>query len=254
MDDEELAENILRTWLDFLVQGNFKEIAALTVDSELTIMRTQWNDVELYLNLTSSAFVMVVQSTSMQEFIRSGLNNICKGHFFDQNYNVISPVPIEFRIKLLDSEESWRDIVKDIIVNSLDANQGTITKKVFARKGKSPHTYNEMSFGSQTEVRIAQELERLGVLFFPLPLAVRYETGNMYQDHREPDFLVCHDGVWGILEVSYHPDRYEKDAEKDHWFQRAGLLCVRHYTAERCFREPDVVVREFMEVLAKHKR
>ena len=111
-----------------------------------------------------------------------------------------------------------------------------------------------MKFASQSEIRIAQELEARRILFFPLPLAVRADTGDFYQDHREPDFLVCKDGVWGILEVSYHPDRYEKDSEKDSWFKKSGILCVQHYSAERCYNHFSDVVNEFLEILERHKR
>jgi len=86
-----------------------------------------------------------------------------------------------------------------------------------------------------------------------LPLAVRVETGNFYKDHREPDFLVCDDGRWGILEVSFHPDRFEKDAEKDAWFKKSGILCIQHYSAERCYNKSQEVVDEFLDILAKHK-
>ena len=149
-----------------------------------------------------------------------------------------------------------------------------------------------MRFASRSEIRIAQELEERRVLFFPLPLAVRTDTGALYEDHREPDFLVCQDGVWGILEVAYHPDRYEKDSEKDIWFKKSGILYTQHYkqrldnlrrkdalrgaatteisvrlgsysashfegsayTAERCYNHPSEVVDEFLQLLAKHKR
>jgi hypothetical protein len=125
-----------------------------------------------------------------------------------------------------------------MIVNAKDANQGIVTEKLFSRKKQQLYFYNEMKFGSQAEIRIAQEFERRKVLFFPLPLAVRAETGVLHKDHREVDFLICQDGVWGILEVAYHPDRYEKDSEKDTWFKKSGILCVQHYTAERCYDQP----------------
>ena len=111
-----------------------------------------------------------------------------------------------------------------------------------------------MKFASKTEIRIAQELENRKILFFPLPLAVRAETGNFYNDHREVDFLICQDGTWGILEVSFHQDRYEKDSEKDSWFKKSGILCIQHYTAERCWEHPRQVVDEFLSILAQHKR
>jgi hypothetical protein len=125
---------------------------------------------------------------------------------------------------------------------------------VFKREGRTLYVYNEMKFASQSEIRIAQEFENRKVLFFPLAVAVRAETGSSYQDHREVDFLVCLNGTWGILEVSYHPDRFEKDAEKDSWFKKSGVLCVQHYTAERCYQRPGEVVSEFLEILSKHKR
>ena len=64
------------------------------------------------------------------------------------------------------------------------------------------------------------------MLFFPLPLAARSDTGALYLDHREPDFLICQDGTWGILEVAFHPDRYEKDSEKDIWFKKSGHSAI----------------------------
>ena len=154
---------------------------------------------------------------------------------------------IEFRIKLLDVEENWQQKVKELIVNAKDSNQAIVTEKVFARdNNKNVLLYNEMKFGSQAEIRIAQEFERRQVLFFPLPLAVRRNTGQFYLDHREPDFLICNDGVWGILEVSHHlSERYEKDVEKDAWFKQSGILCIEHRTADRCRNQPSEVVTSF---------
>ena len=54
--------------------------------------------------------------------------------------------------------------------------------------------------------------------------------------------MICRNGAWGILEVAYHPDRYEKDSEKDYWLKKEGILCVQHYTAERCYKESEKVV------------
>ena len=83
---------------------------------------------------------------------------------------------------------------------------------------------------------------------------MRAETGKNWQDHREVDFLVCDSGTWGILEVAYHPDRYEQDAEKDLWLKKSGILCIQHFTAERCYQEAAKVVTEFLGVLTQHKK
>ena len=144
-------------------------------------------------------------------------------------------------------------LIKEQIVNAKDSNQGLISEKVFARKRKQVYQYNELKFASQSEIRIAQELEKRNALFFPLAVAVRNDTGNLFEDHREIDFLICQNGQWGILEVSYHPDRFEKDAEKDYWFKKSGILCIQHYTAERCYNQSGDVIDEFLDVLKKHK-
>ena len=97
-------------------------------------------------------------------------------------------------------------------------NQSLVTQILAARNGRPTFTYNELRYASQSEIKIAMELEARRVLFFPLAVGVRAETGEPWKDHREVDFLICYEGVWGILEVAYHPDRYEQDSEKAIWF------------------------------------
>ena len=134
--------------------------------------------------------------------------------------------------------------------------RGAITEIVFAREKKDPILYNGLKFASQTEVRIAQELILRKVLFFPLAVGVRAETGQQYKDQREVDFLICDNGIWGILEISgpSHNGRLADDAEKDSWLKKSGILCIEHRTAEQCYANPKKVTDEFLSVLAKHKR
>jgi hypothetical protein len=111
--------------------------------------------------------------------------------------------------------------------------------------------WRTLRFRSQSEIRIAQALERAGVMFLPnckarLPVAAD-EMGN-----REPDFLVCADGHWGILEVDgdqYHPpEGAAKEHERDRLFRARGLK-VERYSGGRCFESADAVVAEFLELL-----
>lgn len=169
----------------------------------------------------------------------------------EQNVNTFTNNLIPKEDEIPDSED--RSELKFPIPKQVN-NQGRMSEKVFDRKAKQLIIYNEMKLASKAEYEIAKVLEDVGVLFFPLPLAVKRETGIPWQDHREPDFLVCLDGTWGILEVSFHSDRYEQDCEKTSWFQRAGILCVKCFTAERCHHEPKAVVDEFLTILSKYKR
>lgn len=190
----------------------------------------------------------------LEEKITSSFRITNKYRVFDSNGCEVSDYPIFLRMKLIEVENNWKNIVRELITNAKYPNQAVVTEMVYLRKGKNSLIYNEMKFASQAEIRIAEELENRKILFFPLPLAVRNDTGIRYQDHREVDFLICQDGAWGILEISYHENRYEKDPEKDAWFKKSGILCIEHRTTERCYNQTKEVVKEFLSILARHKR
>jgi hypothetical protein len=251
---KELEEKLHRTWVQFLLDSNHPELAAMGIDAEVKIEYGNWNPDIIFIDLPPASYEIVTKNESFSAIMTNSLDVVSCGYIHDQNGNDIRKIPIDFRIQLLNVEPKWQDKIRELIQNPKATNQGTLLEKIFARDGKQPLIYNEMKFGSRSEVRIAQELESRRVLFFPLPLAVRSDTGAPYLDRREPDFLICQDGIWGILEVAYHPDRYEKDSEKSQWFKKSRILCVEYYTAERCFNSPAEVVEEFLQILAKHKR
>ena len=128
-------------------------------------------------------------------------------------------------------------------------------------RGKSVHnqaadadaarTWNGLRFRSITEIKIATALDDAGVLFFPLCKARL--NGPRGRVNREPDFLVCKDGRWGILEVDgepYHPpSRTVHDHERDRLFQRHGVRVVSHYDSTDCYTTPGKVVAEFLGLL-----
>ncbi len=248
----ELEHKLLRTTVAYLIEWNFHEIASLLVESELSLNWDYSNNyVEEYIiDLPISTHNIVDKNEYFKNTISKAINKVGDKHLS----NLSCEISVGFRIKLIDFEENWKEKVKEIISNFKDPNQGNITEIVFRKNNKVPYIYNEMKFASKSEIRIAQELEEKKVLFFPLPLAVRADTGSLFNDHREVDFLVCQNGNWGILEVAYHPDRYEKDSEKDIWFKKSGILCIQHYTAENCFNSPKKVVTEFLEILEKYKK
>jgi hypothetical protein len=117
----------------------------------------------------------------------------------------------------------------------------------------APRTWAGMRFRSESELRIAQALDRTGVLFLPDAL-MRLGASNDRQS-READFLVCANGRWGILEVDgapFHPDDGREAAnERDQLFSRHGIPLVVHVEAARCAVAPDAVVTEFLAALAQ---
>lgn len=118
----------------------------------------------------------------------------------------------------------------------------------------APRTWGGMRFRSESELRIAQALDRAGALFLPDALARVGPPGARH--NREVDFLVCWQGHCGILEVDGEPfhsqDRAAADAERDHLFRQHGIQVVIHYDAGRCFATPDAIVADFLAALRQH--
>jgi hypothetical protein len=111
--------------------------------------------------------------------------------------------------------------------------------------------WKNLRFRSESEVRVARALDKAGVLFLPncrARLGTEQERVN-----READFLVCHEGKWGVLEVDgepFHPpSRTVHDHERDRLFRSHGVRLVEHFDASRCFEEADRVVTAFLSLL-----
>lgn len=116
--------------------------------------------------------------------------------------------------------------------------------------GAAALEHDGLRFRSPAEIRIYDALKQRPVLFFPNAAAV---LGGRGGDKKEPDFLVCFQGRWGLLEVmgeSFHPGATAfRDHDRARLFKDYGLLVVEFYDAARCCREPDAVVDDFLRRL-----
>jgi hypothetical protein len=113
----------------------------------------------------------------------------------------------------------------------------------------APYQWNGFYFRSRTEIRIAEALDRAGVLFYPNSKA-RLNKAEA-RVNRESDFLVFQAGKFGILEVDgreWHQTAAD-DHERDRLFKRHGIRVIERFDAARCWNEPDEVVQEFLEIL-----
>lgn len=241
-------EQLLRTYVEIVRHSSKPELAALLVDAEINVY-TEMNGYfhEVFIRLPAPYVATVLNDDVILEHLRDCIKLLLSG----QDYNANK---IMFGTRFMEPEDDWRELVRSLIARAKEPNQGVVTSITRKREGNEPLKYNEMNFGSATEIRVAQELEKRQILFFPLPLAVRAETGKCFKDHREPDFLICHEGVWGILEVAFHQGRYEQDKQKDEWFKKSGILCVEHYTAEECYGKTASVIDRFLSILEQHKK
>jgi hypothetical protein len=107
--------------------------------------------------------------------------------------------------------------------------------------------WNDLCFRSEEQVKIAEAIDRTNTLFFPNSKA-RLTTPAVRQN-QEPDFLIFHQGKWGILEI-WHPDT-EKDETRDRLFASHGISIIHYCDANRCREEPDRIVREFLDILSQ---
>ena len=116
---------------------------------------------------------------------------------------------------------------------------------------------DELRFRSHSEIAIYKELKTRNVLFFPNAAAVlgQQEPGMVLK--REPDFLICFQGKWGILEVAGEPYHSGASTSKDHdrsrLFQRYGLVFVQFYDSKQCLSDPAGVVDDFLHLLSISK-
>ncbi len=165
-------------------------------------------------------------------------------------------LPFGHRLGTLDSrasvhapDENWRRDLQELIKGKGVSNQ--------ASGAESPRLWQGFRFRSATEIKIEEALDRAGVLFFPLPKArVVTDRGHM---NVEPDFVICHEGRWGILEVDgepFHPPtRSAFEHERDRLFRRHGVVCVERFDAKRCYGNPDETIEEFLLLMVKaHRR
>lgn len=102
---------------------------------------------------------------------------------------------------------------------------------------------------SHSEVKIAKALDHKGLMFLADP-KVRL-AAESHRQTREVDFLVYHQGRWGILEVDgpHHQNAVQADQWRDARFAQYGLPVMR-FPADLCYRQPEVVVETFLEKLA----
>src|SRR5207249_11659060 len=101
--------------------------------------------------------------------------------------------------------------------------------QIQAVDAKAAWTWNNLRFRSASETKIAAALDKVqGVWFLP---NCRGRVGAPEdRKNREADFLVCHKGKWGILEVdgeAFHPpSRTTEDHERDRLFKLHGMIVM----------------------------
>jgi hypothetical protein len=141
----------------------------------------------------------------------------------------------------------WTQVAPQLEAPGDDDNQPGLNSGSLVSGGA--HAYDGLRFRSRTEIRLYDELKRRQVLFFPNAAAVLGDTGLK----REPDFLICKNGKWGILEVMGEPFHPSATAMQDHdrarLFNDFGVSNIWFYDASRCYNTPVEVIDDFLKRL-----
>ncbi len=156
------------------------------------------------------------------------------------SYNLVT------RLLLPKVSPGWKEKMLEALQESSVVNQGNPIEN------KPTHSWNNLRFRSSSEIKIAEALDKAGVLFFPNCMARLGPIGE--RRNKEADFLICLDGKWGILEVdgeAYHSTA-ATDHERDRFFRAYGIRVIERFTASQCYNNAEAVIRRFLVLLKKN--
>lgn len=144
------------------------------------------------------------------------------------------------------------NLIEESDVSQADT-QGEIAPDDRDRRNSPPekrvYPWNDWQFSSESQLKIAEALDRLEVFFFPNPRGRL--TTLQGRKNQEFSFLIFHQGKWGILEIErdISPGDDDNNEQINPLFPAADICLVRHYQERQCCEKPDTIVAEFLEIL-----
>lgn len=245
MSDEDgfTDEQVHASAVHFLLSEDRKETALVLLScTPILISDGHWHD--------TTQYNLLLKGTSQTYRLLSSENNPIIDEI-KHAFNVVLPVDdivarVTLSVKLIDVEPSWKEQMLDIVQGKQVHNQGIDIKD------KVSIIWKNLRFRSESERRIAEALDKVGVWYLPNCLGRLGTVGE--RKNKEADFVICFKGKWGILEVDgepFHPPtRTVEDHKRDREFLANGIKIVQHYDATECYHAPDRVVRNFLDLLA----
>lgn len=125
----------------------------------------------------------------------------------------------------------------------------------------SENNHNNLQFSKlsqsllqEAEAKIAEALDSIGVTFFMKP-NIRL-TAPEGKCNLQPSFVIYYGGKLGIIEIDETEKGFnngvggEVGKNSDRLLQNTNIDIIKHYDDFRCFLEPNLVIKEFMEILS----
>ena len=258
MSQELNNEQILASAIRFLIDGNEREAASILFSCSLEGIYTEkrqehygqpYNAEVIVLRCPRYAYDKLTERLYHNEGTeyawheasdeRCAINAAFKALLPKQN------VVVEVCAELASINPSWREEILEYIKGYKTHNQGT-----FLQEEKTFY-WAAFRFASPGEVEIAKALDKRKVLFLPNCKArVFNENGASISVY--PDFLICYNKKWGILEVDsryhYNANSAASDRSRDQSFDLYGIRTWR-FDYDECLQKPDEVVSRFLRFL-----
>jgi hypothetical protein len=235
------AAQVIASAAKFLIEGGDEDAASVVL-----ACNGRWEEGDSF-TYDSTCWSLVLRCPRAAYDILSDVRNVHTGQVARAVDAVMGPefwrAAVVVRAELQPIDQDWRDELLEIARGRAVHNQAAADNRV--------RLWNSLRFRSLTETRIAEALDAAGVLY--LPNCIARISGPSGRVNREPDFLVCKDGRWGILEVDgeeFHPpSRTTQDHERDRLFKAYGVRVVEHFDATDCYTTPKQVVSKFLAIL-----
>jgi hypothetical protein len=260
-------DQILYNAVLYLIQNDHQEAAELLIECELDGYQedcyTHWNGYEVEWS-TTYTLVTLSAPHALQPKLGASVEEdkfTTADKFYAKTHPIqaalerafeatlrVAPVLYRTYVQLItESQGDWREHLRQLATGEKVSNQGNPSPQ-----RKPVVVWNNLNFCSNAEKAIAEALDRKGVMYLPNCMA---RLGPPEHRHnKEPDFLVCLDGKWGILEVdgkAYHQEAAQ-DHERDRQFRRYGIKVIERFSGKRCYDGPDEVVDIFMRILQQN--
>ena len=228
------SNKFLYTLRQYLEQTDKEQISTLLINSRCEFIGSSSFSHIRYnsCHATIRFIVPVISISKFTEEIKEDLRYAA---------DLILPKEIGYEITELE--------ISPILESPLDDEDILLNSASLISKGSFEH--DGVRFRSKSEIKIYDELKKRNVLFFANATAVLGGKNTK----KEPDFLICQNGKWGILEVMgqpYHPSNTSmRDHDRARLFKDYGLFHIEFYDATKCYSKPDKVVDDFLQLLSK---
>lgn len=260
MNEQQETEAIAKAAIEYLISDGKEFEASLLLRSKLSLNIASWDlgfpldGSEGEVTIEDYAALLLVPPDILT-FYRNGLTKERSDRIANAIKEALQSCAIGSRTFIRSLHLSAQMAVGDpfpewheTYISNLRGDNDPLNQGIVAT-ASALFSWNGLRFRSRTEAVMAAAMAKAGVLFFPLPAAVS-EMKKL-----EPDFLVCADGKWGVLEVHgepFHtPETATRESERRRWFLQRGVKVMEFYDAGRCYKDPHGVVQEFVSLLRR---